>query len=214
MSRHPIYIVDDDPSVRRSTKFLLDQLQRSTRCFADGDTFLAAQASLRPGIVLLDLKMPGSDGFAVQQSLRASQAPHCLIVITGHGDVSAAVKAMRHGAVDFLEKPYRRDALLDAIDRADHRLDDRELAFHSHEDACRKLKVLTPREHDVLNGLTEGLPNKSIAYDLGISPRTVEVHRANLMRKLDARNLSDLLRLAFAAEPPSIEQPSLGDPIG
>lgn len=196
----PAYIVDDDPSVRRSTKFLLDQLRRSNRSFADGDTFLREAKELEAGVVLLDLKMPGSDGATVHQQLLDGPVRHQVIVITGHGEIADAVSAMRRGAVDFLEKPYRREALLSALERADAILSDRTAAFHIASEAKRKIDQLTPREQDVLNGLAEGLPNKSIAFDLGISPRTVEVHRANLMHKLGARSLSEALRLAFAAE--------------
>lgn len=195
----PAYIVDDDPSVRRSTKFLLDQLRRPNRAFADGETFLRAASELDRGIVLLDLKMPGVDGVEVHERLLVGPVRHQVIVITGHGDIAEAVGAMRRGAVDFLEKPYRREALLDGLERADAILRNRTTAFHVASEAKRMIDQLTPREQDVLKGLAEGLPNKSIAFDLGISPRTVEVHRANLMQKLGARSLSEALRLAFAA---------------
>lgn len=199
---HPVYVIDDDRSVRSSIKFIFDQLRRSSRAFESGPEFLREAPSLEKGTILLDIRMPDMDGHAVQSELAKRGICWPVIVVTGHGDVEQAVRAMRNGALDFLEKPFRRDALLDAIGRADALINDRTAGSDRREQARRKLNRLTARERDVMNGLAMGYPNKTIAYDLGISPRTVEVHRANLMHKLEARNLADALRLAFAAEEP------------
>ena len=139
------------------------------------------------------------DGLEVQQELNQRGVAMPVIVLTGHGDISIAVRAMKAGAVDFIEKPFEKAVLLDAIDAAFARLEDKEGRSTRAGDAAVAVAALTPRERDVLDGLAQGLPNKTIAYDLGISPRTVEVHRANLMTKLAVRSLSDALRIAFAA---------------
>jgi len=139
------------------------------------------------------------DGLEVQQALTASGVAMPVIVLTGHGDISIAVRAMKAGAVDFIEKPFEKAKLLDAIEAGFAQLDDKAGRAERAGDAMTAIAALTDRERDVLEGLAQGLPNKTIAYDLGISPRTVEVHRANLMTKLNVRSLSDALRLAFAA---------------
>ena len=197
---HCIYIVDDDASVRRSLKFLLDTERIPSQAFENGDDFLKEAGSLPQGCVLLDIRMPGRDGLEVQQVMNERGIEFPVVVVTGHGDVGQAVRAMKAGAVDFLEKPYRREDLLAALRHACDRLDDGEKAKKKATDAKLRLNALTPREREVMDGLANGYPNKTIAYDLGISPRTVEVHRANLMEKLEARSLSDALRIAFAAE--------------
>lgn len=195
---HPVYIVDDDASVRRSIKFILDNAHWPAQGFSSGDAFLKEVGDLQPGCILLDIRMPGKDGLAVQQELKARGVGFPVVVITGHGDIALAVRAMKAGAIDFLEKPFRRDDLLAALEQGSSFLAGREDAVRSAEAARVRINILTEREREVLVGLARGLPNKSIAIDLGISPRTVEVHRANLMEKLEARSLSDVLRLAFA----------------
>ncbi len=195
-----IYIVDDDASVRRSLKFLLDTERLPSRTFESGDDFLKEAASLPSGCVLLDIRMPGRDGLEVQGIMKERGLAFPVVVVTGHGDIGLAVRAMKAGAVDFLEKPYRREDLLAALKHGCNRLEDGEHAKHNSHEAQLRLNALTPREREVMDGLANGYPNKTIAYDLGISPRTVEVHRANLMEKLEARSLSDALRIAFAAE--------------
>jgi len=144
--------------------------------------------------------MPEMDGLEVQQALTAGGVAMPVIVLTGHGDVSIAVRAMKAGAVDFIEKPFEKDMLLNSLNEAYRRLSRKEATDDRMRDAAVRLQALTPRERDVLDGLSQGLPNKTIAYDLGISPRTVEIHRANLMTKLDVRSLSEALRIAFSAQ--------------
>lgn len=197
---HPVYVVDDDRSVRSSIKFIFDQLRRPCRTFESGVEFLREAPKLEKGVVLLDIRMPDMDGHMVHEEMGRRGISLPVVVITGHGDIEQAVQAMQRGAVDFLEKPFRRDTLISAVERGDLALTDQTAIAEHKLEAQNRLNRLTPRERDVMKGLAMGYPNKTIAYDLGISPRTVEVHRANLMQKLEARNLADALRIAFAAE--------------
>jgi two-component system, LuxR family, response regulator FixJ len=198
MSR-TIYIVDDDDAVRASLHSLLSVRQDMiVRGFRSGDLFLAEAPDLDPGVVLLDFHMPGSTGLDVLNAL--DRNPKFVpIILTGQGNVSLAVQAMKAGALDFIEKPYEAEFLMQLIENAFARLEE------GHEAAARigaaesKIAKLSPRETDVLKGLIEGRSNKIIAYELDISPRTVEIYRANLMDKLEVRSLSEALRIAFAA---------------
>jgi len=168
--------------------------------YESGPAFLKGTAAIAPGCILLDIRMPGMDGLQVQQALQEHGVSLPVIIMTGHGDVSLAVKAMKAGAVDFIEKPFEKAALLASLEEGFRRISRKEATGDRHQDAKVRLQALTPRERDVLNGLAQGLPNKTIAFDLGISPRTVEIHRANLMSKLGVRSLSEALRIAFAAQ--------------
>lgn len=197
--RH-VYLVDDEEAVRRSEGFLLKTSGYTVRTFASGDEFLSEAKSLPPGCVLLDIRMPGLDGLDVQRILNERGAGFPVIILTGHGDIALSVRALKAGAVDFIEKPFQKAELIAAIEDAFHRLDIGDRHRLDASEANVRLAVLTPRERDVLDGLVEGLPNKTIAFDLDISSRTVEVHRANLMSKLGVRSLSQMLRIAFAAE--------------
>jgi two-component system response regulator FixJ len=194
-----IYLVDDDEAVRRSTSFMLRTSGFEVHTFASGLDLLREVKRLSPGCILLDIRMPDMDGLEVQSELNARGTAMPVIVLTGHGDVATAVTAMKAGASDFLEKPFEKASLLEAITRAADKLDRFDAATASERDARVRVAALTPRERDVLRELARGHPNKTIAYDLGISPRTVEVHRANVMSKLDVRSLSEALRIAFAA---------------
>ena len=194
-----VYVVDDDEAIRRSAGFMLKTSGFRVRSFESGLELLKEVRSLEPGCILLDIRMPGMDGLDVQRALRDEGVSLPVVIMTGHGDVNIAVQAMKAGAVDFIEKPFEKPTLLDALEQGQSRLRDDAVSSNRAQEARVRLNVLTPRELDVLRGLTQGLPNKTIAYDLGISPRTVEIHRANLMEKLGARSLSDALRLAFAA---------------
>jgi two-component system response regulator FixJ len=195
-----VHIVDDDAAVRRSVGFMLKTSGHEVQLYESGSELLKRTGDLTDGCILLDIRMPGMDGLEVQQELQAKGVSLPVIIMTGHGDVSLAVKAMKAGAVDFVEKPFEKDALLSSLDEAYKRLSRREATEDRARDAAVRLQALTPRERDVLEGLANGLPNKTIAYDLGISPRTVEIHRANLMTKLEVRSLSEALRIAFAAQ--------------
>jgi two-component system response regulator FixJ len=194
-----VHLVDDDDSVRRSVGFMLKTSGFQVRSYSSGAELLKEAKSVEPGCILLDIRMPGMDGLQVQQALKVAGVSLPVIIMTGHGDVPLSVKAMKAGAVDFLEKPFAKQALLSSIDEGFRRLSQKEATGERRADAEVRLQALTPRERDVLDGLAQGLPNKTIAYDLGISPRTVEIHRANLMTKLGVRSLSEVLRIAFAA---------------
>lgn len=195
-----VHIVDDDPAVRRSVGFMLKTSGHRVEAYESGSDLLKKTADLEEGCILLDIRMPGMDGLEVQQALQERGVSLPVIMMTGHGDVTLAVKAMKAGAVDFIEKPFEKDTLLASLEEGYRRLLRKEATDDRMRNAAVRLQALTPRERDVLDGLAQGLPNKTIAYDLGISPRTVEIHRANLMTKLDVRSLSGALRIAFAAK--------------
>lgn len=194
-----IHIVDDEDSIRRSAGFMLKTSGFVVETWTSGVEFLKNVKNAETGCILLDVRMPEMDGLEVQQVLSERGVAMPVVVLTGHGDISIAVRAMKAGAVDFIEKPFEKAVLLSAIESAFERLDDVEGRAGRAADAAVLVAGLTAREQDVLKGLAHGLPNKTIAYDLGISPRTVEVHRANLMTKLNVRSLSEALRIAFAA---------------
>ena len=198
-SERQVYLVDDDEAIRRSASFMLKTSGFRVDAFASGNDFLKVARGLDPGCVLLDVRMPEIDGLAVQAALKTSGIALPVIVMTGHGDVTVAVAAMKGGAVDFLEKPFEKAELLAAMDDGFARIDRTGHRAERAAQAAIRLQALTPRERDVLRGLVRGLPNKTIGYDLGISPRTVEIHRAHLMTKLNVRSLSEVLRIAFAA---------------
>lgn len=193
-----VYLVDDDEAIRRSAGFMLKTSGFDVKSFMSGVEFLK-EKEIDPGCILLDVRMPGMDGIQVQQELRGRGSTIPVIVMTGHGDVNVAVQAMKAGAVDFIEKPFEKAALLAALNEGFGRLEHADRSRVRAEEARIRLRALTPREMDVLQGLVRGHPNKTIAYDLDISPRTVEIHRANLMSKLEVPSLSDALRIAFAA---------------
>ncbi|MFA6117961.1 MAG: response regulator [Sphingomonas sp.] len=197
--RRLIHIVDDEDAIRRSVSFMLKTSGFAVEAWSSGVAFLKEVKHLQSGCILLDVRMPEMDGLEVQKLLGERGIAMPVVILTGHGDVSIAVRAMKAGAVDFLEKPFDKASLLQAIDAAFDRIDQSENAAARAEDATILIGALTARERDVLEGLAKGLPNKTIAFDLGISPRTVEVHRANIMAKFDARSFSDALRIAFAA---------------
>ena len=194
-----VHVIDDEDSVRRGTSYLLKTTGYAVRTWESGVAFLKEVRHVEAGCILLDVRMPEMDGLEVQQQLNERGVTMPVIVLTGHGDVAVAVRAMKAGAIDFLEKPFETEALEDAIRRAFERLASEKDVLVRAAEASVVLGALSAREREVLEGLAQGYPNKTIAYDLGISPRTVEVHRANIMTKLKARSLSEALRVAFAA---------------
>lgn len=194
-----VYIVDDDEAVRDSLSVLLESRTYAVKSFGSAPEFLAAAPSLPVGFLIVDIRMPEMDGLKLQQCLTRRGLSFPLIVITGHGDVPLAVRAMKAGAVDFIEKPFTSEAILNSLDMALSRLSAPLEQDPTAIAAAAKLALLSPREREVLEGLIAGLPNKTIAYDLAISPRTVEIHRARVMDKMGARSLSELVRLALAA---------------
>jgi two-component system, LuxR family, response regulator FixJ len=199
-----VHVIDDDEAVRQSLAFLLASSGIPVRIYESAAAFLDALTALQPGCVLTDVRMPGMSGLDLQRELNARRIPLPVIIMTGHGDVQLAVEAMKAGAVDFIEKPFSDETILTAIRAACERFT-RDSAQSGAASAVQaKLATLTPREREVLDGLIAGLPNKSIAYDLNISARTVEVHRANLMVKMGAASLPDLVRMVLVCRTPSI----------
>ena len=196
---HIVHLVDDDEAIRRSASFMLRTSGYLVTTYGSGAELIDAIEEAETGCILLDVRMPDMHGLEVQQALKDLNIRLPVIVMTGHGDVGVAVQAMKAGAVDFIEKPFERAVLLGAIEAGFARIDHAERRHARADEAKARLKALTPRERDVLRGLASGQPNKAIAYDLGISPRTVEIHRANLMSKLESASLSAVLRIAFAA---------------
>lgn len=194
-----IHIVDDEESMRRSLSFLLRSSGHMVQSWAAGPEFLKGVKRSGPGCALLDIRMPEMSGLEVQAELAAQGIDMPVIILTAHGDVSLAVQAMKAGAVDFLAKPFDQKTLLEAVNAAVGRIKNVRARQERMEIANARLGALTARERDVLAGLACGYPNKTIAFDLGISRRTVEVHRANLMLKLGVNSLADALRIAFAA---------------
>jgi len=194
-----IYVIDDDEAMRDSLNFLLESADFNVTLFETAQNFLDALPGLEFGCVLSDVRMPGIDGIELLKRMKAGHSAFPILIMTGHGDVPLAVEAMKLGAVDFLEKPFEDDRLIGMIDAA---IRQAEPAARSevvtHEIAAR-VATLSPRERQVMDGLIAGLSNKLIARDYDISPRTIEVYRANVMTKMQANSLSELVRLAMRA---------------
>jgi two-component system response regulator FixJ len=191
-----VHIVDDDDAVRQSLAFLLSSAGLPVRVYDSASAFLAGHSTPQGGCLITDIRMPGMSGIDLLKALRAKAWSMPAIVITGHGDVPLAVEAMKAGAVDFIEKPFEEEAILDAVRRA---LEQRSEENGDENVVAGRLATLSERERQVFEGLVAGHPNKIIAHELGISPRTVEVYRANLMTKMQAKSLSELIRMAILA---------------
>lgn len=200
MSRDTVFIVDDDEAVRESLVAILEAQGFSAVAFASAEAFLLGYVPAPVGCALIDLRMPGMDGLTLLEHLRAKGLQLPVVVVTGHGDVPQAVRAMKAGALDFIEKPYTTAVLLDAVRRGLDAARAGSLGQVDHSEARARLDSLTARERDVLRQLVIGNPNKIIAFHLDISPRTVEIHRANVMKKMGAENLSHLVRMALAVD--------------
>ncbi len=197
-----VHIVDDDEAVRQSLAFLLSTAGVPVRVYDSATSFLDALPSLQSGCLITDVRMPDMTGLELLQRLKAKSIDLPVIVITGHGDIPLAVEAMKSGAIDFIEKPFAEEAILRAVDAAQRTLEKRGRQSEEEAAVAARLKSLSERERQVLDGLVAGNANKTIAHDLGISPRTVEVYRANLMTKMQAKSLSDLIRMTLTAPPP------------
>ncbi|MEA3063653.1 MAG: hypothetical protein QOJ27_81 [Sphingomonadales bacterium] len=199
-----VHIVDDDSEVRAATSFMLRQQGYETQIYGSGLEFLK-QRRLNRGCILLDFRMPEMDGFELLAKLARRDVDLPVIILTGHGDIPLAVKAMKRGAVDFLEKPYNADRLIGSIERAFALADENREARQARMEAVAKLKTLTPRESQILQGLRAGMPNKAIARWLALSPRTVEAYRANMMVRIGVTGMSNALRIAADGGLPTIE---------
>ena len=193
-------MVDDDRDVRRSISFMLGAANLASRPFASGTDFLSSLDELDPGCVLLDIRMPEVDGFEVMAELARRDVEWPVVVMTGHGEVSVAVRAMKLGAVDFIEKPFEDELLLASLERAFGLLEERSERVSRRREAQERIALLTARERDVLQGLMAGHPNKLLARRLDISLRTVEMHRANMMDRLRVASLAEALTLAVLAD--------------
>jgi two-component system response regulator FixJ len=194
-----IHVIDDDAAMRDSLAFLLDVNGFKSQVYESADVFLGGADRKTLSCVISDIRMPGLNGIELVRKLKDDGSSCPVILITGHGDVALAVEAMKAGAVDFIEKPFDDAALLGAIRNALDAMPDNRTGSSAKKEAEARLAELSPRERDVLQGLVAGKINKVIAHDLSISPRTVEVYRANLMAKTGARSMSELMRIALAA---------------
>jgi two-component system, LuxR family, response regulator FixJ len=200
LSTRLVYVIDDDREVRRSISFMLGAAELTSHPFASGSDFLENLDDLQPGCILLDIRMPQIDGFEVMAELRQREIDWPVIVMTGHGEVAIAVRAMKLGAIDFLEKPFSEEALLACFETAFALLAERGATARRRQEAVGRIAQLTGRETEVLRGLLAGRSNKLLANDLGISLRTVEMHRGNMMARLGVDNLAEALGLAMQAD--------------
>ena len=194
-----VFIVDDDAAIRFAMQALMDSVNLDHEIFASADEFLKKLTEQRPGCLVLDIRMPGLGGLELQEELikRGNTLP--IIFITGHGDVPMAVEAMQKGAVDFIQKPFRDQELLDRIREALATDEERREEQQQHAEVTERLNRLTNREREVFDLVVTGKPNKVIAYELGVSQRTVEIHRARVMEKMQARSLADLVKMHMTA---------------
>jgi two-component system response regulator FixJ len=190
-----VMVVDDDSGVRNAMRILLKSVGMESALYASAQEFLAAYQPGQPGCLVLDIRMPGMSGLELQQQLNLRGAVIPVIFMTGHGDIPMAVEAMQHGAFDFLQKPFRDQDLLDRIQRALVKDAERREALGEHSRIRSHLSSLTAREREVLDLMTLGKQNKAIAQDLGVSPRTIEIHRARVMEKMDAQSVAELVRM-------------------
>jgi two-component system, LuxR family, response regulator FixJ len=201
-----VFVVDDDDAVRSSLRLLLKSVGIAAVAYGSAQEFLAAYEAEQPGCIVLDVRMPGMSGLEMQEHLNLRGAMIPVIFITGHGDIPMAVEAMQQGAFDFLQKPFRDQELLDRIQRALARDRDNRTHLHQKDRIRERFETLTPREREVLDLVTRGMPNKVMAAELGVSQRTVEIHRARVMEKMEASSLAQLVRMTLdlgVSQPPA-----------
>jgi two-component system response regulator FixJ len=195
-----VFVVDDDPALLRLIRKLLETAGRKVETFASAGDFLQSWSSERAGCLVLDVRMPGMSGLALQERLAAEEISIPVLIITGYGDVPVAVQAMRQGAFDFIEKPFSGQILVDRIAAALEEDSRRRRTRGEKAEIQRRVESLTPRERQVMDLVVQGKPNKSVGTALGLSPKTVEVHRANVMKKMAAGSLAELVRMVLAIE--------------
>jgi two-component system, LuxR family, response regulator FixJ len=200
MTQPAVFIVDDDHAVRDALRMLIKSVGLPVQVFASGDEFLAAWRPELRGCVVADIRMPGMSGLEMQEALQARGCRLPVIFITGHGDVPMAVEAMKAGALDFVQKPFRDQDLLDRINEGLQQEKNLRQVELEIEDISGRLEALTPRERQVLDRVVAGQPNKVIAMDLDVSQRTVEIHRARVMEKMQARSLAQLVQMMSRLE--------------
>jgi two-component system response regulator FixJ len=199
-TRPMIFVVDDDAAVRDALKLLLRSVGQAVETYASSQEFLDAYSEDRPGCLVLDIRMPGMSGLELQQKLNERHSILPIIFITGHGDVPMAVEAMQAGAVDFIQKPFRDQDLIDRINQALEKDANNRAALGERNDIRKRLETLTPREREVLDLVVHGKANKVIAGDLKLSQRTVEIHRARVMEKMQASSLAHLVRMVLEVQ--------------
>ena len=197
-SKATVFVVDDDQAMRNSLKWLIESVGVSVESFASADEFLAHHQPGRAGCLVLDVRMPGMSGLELLEHLASENMRIPAVIITGHGDVPMAVRAMKSGAVDFIEKPFNDEALLDAIRRAITFEEQQRSQYSENRQIQERLAHLTPREHEVMDMVCDGRSNKEIANILGVSAKTIEAHRARVMEKMQAGSLAELVRMSLA----------------
>ncbi len=198
-----VFIVDDDEAVRSSVRFLIRSVGLQAQVYPSAQNFLAGYDPRHPGCLLLDVRMPGMSGLELQQELNRRGATIPVVFISGHGDVPMAVEAMQQGAFDFLQKPFRDQDLLDRVQRALARDTESRSRLAARAEIQARLATLTPRETEVLQLVTRGKANKVVGAELGVSQRTVEIHRAHVMEKMNASSLAELVRMVLDSEDPT-----------
>lgn len=206
-----VYIVEDDEAVRESLQLMLESVGYKTKAYTNANAFLDEHHSDLAGCLVLDIRMPGMNGMELQRKLNERNSMLPVIFVTGHGDVPMAVEAMQQGALDFVQKPYREQELLEKIERAFEMDKANRESLQARQKISANLQNLTPRELDVLRLMVEGKANKVIAIDLDISQRTVEIHRARVMEKLEANSLAHLVRMVMAVDPSLLQARPSGD---
>ena len=195
-----VFVVDDDQAMRNSLKWLIESVGLTVKTYASADEFINDYYPGRAGCLLLDVRMPGMSGLELQEQFVEQQIKIPIIIITGHGDVPMAVRAMKAGAVDFIEKPFNDELLLESIRNALIKDVDQRTVQSARADIATRLAHLTPREHEVMEMVTSGRANKDIAKTLGVSSKTVEAHRARVMEKMQASSLAELVKMAIVAK--------------
>ena len=198
LTKSTVFVVDDDQAMRNSLKWLIESVGVRVESFASADEFLAGYQPGRSGCLVLDVRMPGMSGLDLQEYLVEHNIQIPAVIITGHGDVPMAVRAMKSGAIDFIEKPFNDEVLLDAIRRAIAYEEQQRSHYSENLRIKERLAHLTPREHEVMEMVTDGRSNKEIANSLGVSAKTIEAHRARVMEKMQAGSLAELVRMVLA----------------
>ena len=209
-----VFVIDDDEAVRNSLRLLLKSVGLPVKMFGSAKEFLPSYDPHQPGCMVLDIRMPGMSGLELLQQLNLRGATIPVVFITGHGDIPMAVEAMQNGAFDFLQKPFRDQDLIDRVQRALERDASTRAQLKATDKIREHLDTLTPREREVLELVTAGKPNKVMAADLGVSQRTIEIHRARVMEKMQARSLAQLVRMVLDLQQPRSESPSPAPPSG
>ena len=199
-SQQTVYVVEDDEAVRDSLELLLKSDGKSVKTYENANAFLKDYSDEMAGCIVLDIRMPGMDGMELQKKLNDKHSILPIIFVTGHGDVPMAVDAMKEGAVDFIQKPYREEALLEKIEAALQQDVEQRKTLGEKQEILRRVKSLTPREHEIMDRMIEGQANKVIAIELEISQRTVEIHRSRVMHKMGTHSLAHLVRMVLSVK--------------